>query len=109
MMYAHGLKIEPCPRPDSTPRQRSVVYFTQNSLSNRDIERFGIAYYAERGFDVTVFDIADIIQPHLSFERNHYEHQRNFNLITISSLRELLAQTDVLRRALFIVFFVKDS
>jgi hypothetical protein len=90
---------------------RSIVYFTQNPLSDRDIERFGIEYYLNCGFKVTVFDISRIIfsmyrkSSHKDF---HYTHQ-NFLLHTLYKKRDIFSHLEALKKSSLVIFFAEGQ
>lgn len=80
-----------------------IVWMTQNALSRRDRERFGVEFFARRGARVTVLDLADLLLPQLTHKREHYPEWGDIGIEVVSSSADLAGCLDLLRDATLIV------
>lgn len=65
-----------------------LVYLVQSVLDRRDYQRFGLDFMVERGYYVTVLDVADLAMPTVPKDRRHYGAFGNVEIRQIRSLQE---------------------
>lgn len=76
-------------------RIRRVVYLLESPLSDRDVQRFGIRTVQEAGFEVVVWDLADLYLP--AAARNREAPPTDVAVTTIESFDQLTRMCRTLR------------
>ena len=72
----------------------AIVYLKQAPLRPYEIDRLGIGFFRDRGFAVTVLDVASICFPQID---HRAEREANYPGFTGLDLRTLLTQDDLRR------------
>ena len=80
-----------------------IVYLVESVLDRRDYQRFGLDFMVERGYQVTVLEVADLAMPTVPKDRRHYADFGNVEILQIRSLQELNDTRNVLAKARFII------
>lgn len=66
-----------------------IVYVLESVVNDREIRRLGMDVVLERGWDLTVLDVADITYPTIPRNRDHYDQITGFALRQISNRQDL--------------------
>lgn len=80
-----------------------IVWLTQNALSRRDRERFGVEFFVRRGYRATVLDLADLLLPQLAHNRTHYAEWPDLDIRVVSDRAALAGCLDVLAGAALVI------
>ena len=85
-----------------------IVYFLPNALNRRDFERFGMGFFLERGDRITVLDIAPLIHPSLTFDRQAPLPDPRIVLRVLSNTRQVADQESTVRDADLVIFVAQS-
>src|SRR5581483_2992678 len=80
-----------------------LVFLNESVVDARDYRRFGLAWLADRGYRVSVFDLADLVMPAAGKDRHGYRAFDKAEFRVIRSLEELREALPVLAHAGLIV------
>lgn len=83
-----------------------IIFLVQRALSQRDYVRNGIAELRDRGAQITVIDVGDLVQSKFNHRREHYADFDDINLEVVSTPRELQRLTQKLKQADLVVCHV---
>ncbi len=76
-----------------------LLFLVETALSTRNFARFGVQAAVERGWDVVVLDLGDIVFPMLNHRRDHYREFKGFEIRAIASAAAFEREMDALHRA----------
>ncbi len=77
----------------------NVVYFVKRPLTERDVQRFGIAAALTRGHGVTVIDMSDLLHPESPNDRSGMPSHPGLECRFVGTWQEFARTEDVCRRA----------
>lgn len=86
-----------------------LVYLLGSAPTARDVGRFGLAYFRDQGFRVSVFDVAEICHPRIKPSRDPNFSISGVELKVVSTLEELAELGGVLRTASVIMCFATEG
>ena len=80
-----------------------IVYIKQLPLQTHEVERFGMDFFALKGFEVDVLDVGELVLPQMEHERSHYEQMGAFRPTVLRTRRDLADRHGLLGDADLIV------
>jgi hypothetical protein len=87
----------------------NIVYFLASAVTPRDLRRFGVSYFAARGFAVTILEAAAICHPRVTQQKSEPVEFSGVTIRTIGNRAGLVAERTTLALADVIMCFVTDG